>query len=247
MSDVNNMIKNQVMIKKHLDDNTPFIFAKFGDGELLCMNGSIGSNCDGHPYTPKLANKLRESLFKLSSHPNIYIADWGTDKFIKIRNKFINHNNNNIKYIEYEVLLSISINISRELFELYKSILSCDSRKQVIFIIPEQLNNIKNYIAPNATIINIPIRNAFQAYDNLVERVNNVLIDDDAIIITSCGLLAKALISDLYSEHNNITCMDFGSAFDPLLIGHTRDGQASYEVVKKFFNDIKDGKEFNET
>ena len=39
-------------------NNENFTFVKYGDGELLCMLGAKGENCDFHPYTPKLLRLL---------------------------------------------------------------------------------------------------------------------------------------------------------------------------------------------
>ena len=31
-----------------------FTFVKYGDGEIICMIGGTGKNCDDHPYSKKL-------------------------------------------------------------------------------------------------------------------------------------------------------------------------------------------------
>ena len=37
-----------------IEKDIPFSFVKCGDGELACMAGEAGANCDGQPYSPKL-------------------------------------------------------------------------------------------------------------------------------------------------------------------------------------------------
>lgn len=43
-----------------INNKTPTIFVKFGDGEFNCMfYTNSGSNCDNDKYTLKLSNKLK--------------------------------------------------------------------------------------------------------------------------------------------------------------------------------------------
>lgn len=45
-----------------LEKGQNFKFARYGDGELMCMSGKVGQNCDKHQYFPDLGQKLRESV-----------------------------------------------------------------------------------------------------------------------------------------------------------------------------------------
>ena len=78
-----NISKELHILINHLDNDEPFIFAKFGDGEGYCMDGRIGENCDRHPYSPELGKRLQKSLFKLSSRHNAYITNWPAEPIIK--------------------------------------------------------------------------------------------------------------------------------------------------------------------
>ena len=50
---------------KKMLNNENFTFVKYGDGEILCMIGGKGENCDHHPYSEKLAKELEISFVKL--------------------------------------------------------------------------------------------------------------------------------------------------------------------------------------
>ena len=39
-----------------------FKFARYGDGEIYCMKGKNGANCDNHTYFPALGAALRQSV-----------------------------------------------------------------------------------------------------------------------------------------------------------------------------------------
>lgn len=234
-----NTIQN---FKEFLDTDTPFVFAKFGDGELGCMNGAKGCNCDRHPYSEDLSDKLKTSLFGLTSRPNTYIADWnetGGGLFATIRNRHINHEKfNPDNLVEYNSLLSNPANFNDELRELYRSIRKCSERKKIIMIVPARLNGVRDYIAPNAELINVPLVNAFSIYDKILSEVLNK-VEEDSIVITSCGMMAKSLIWKIVESHPSVTCLDFGSAFDPVMIPNkTRLGQADHNTAKAFFKSI---------
>lgn len=218
--------------------NEAFIFAKFGDGELGCMNGNTGENCDGHPYTPALAVKLRNALHVISGLDNAYIAEWDGEVWGNIRNKYTHPNHlNDIKLVDYQVLLSVTEHLDSHLQDFYRAIKKASTSKGVVFIIPKELNPVVTYIASSPIIINIPKVNAFSVYDDALGMINSKMKDGD-ILITACGLMAKPLIADAVVSNPNITCLDFGSAFDPLVLGNTRLGQAPVKDVKTFFNAI---------
>ena len=44
-------------------NNENFTFVKYGDGEILCMIGGKGKNCDHHPYSEKLRKELEKYGF----------------------------------------------------------------------------------------------------------------------------------------------------------------------------------------
>jgi hypothetical protein len=226
------------LFKEFLDNNEPFVFAKFGDGELLCMDGARGCNCDKHPYSKDLGDKLKKALFNISGKSNAYIADWNEPKFLKIRSKYTNPETaDNLNLVDYQLILSLDQNFGDHLREFYRSIKKASETREVVMVIPEKLNGVADYIAPTGRIVNVPKINSFSKYDEVLSKITGDL-KDNSIMITACGMMAKSLISEVITENPLTTCIDFGSAFDPLFIGHTRDGQAPAENVKAFFDSI---------
>src|SRR5690606_23339881 len=41
-----------------------FKFARYGDGEIYCMKGKSGANCDNHSYFPDLGTALKQSIYE---------------------------------------------------------------------------------------------------------------------------------------------------------------------------------------
>ena len=55
----------------HLKTNKVFKFARYGDGEVYCMKGRPGGNCDNHSYFPDLGSALRQTV---SSEPEYMVG-----------------------------------------------------------------------------------------------------------------------------------------------------------------------------
>jgi hypothetical protein len=52
-------------------------------------------------------------------------------------------------------------------------------------------------------------------------------------------MMSKVLIADIHRRLNGrVTLIDAGSAFDPLLFGQTRLGQATQAQAKAFFDQL---------
>ena len=106
-----------------------FTFVKYGDGEIICMIGGTGKNCDDHPYSKKLGKLLEESFVKLLRNYNdVYLAEW-VDNLVKTRESYINANNLIPKFADYECFLTLDENMHDDkLLKFYK--LLKNSRKK---------------------------------------------------------------------------------------------------------------------
>ena len=68
-----------------------FTFVKYGDGEIICMIGGTGKNCDDHPYSKKLGSLLERSFVKLLRYyDDVYLADW-VDNLVKNQRELCKH------------------------------------------------------------------------------------------------------------------------------------------------------------
>ena len=124
--------------------NENFTFVKYGDGELLCMLGAKGENCDFHPYTPRLGELLKESFGKLLKFNDVYLADW-KDNLIDVRDMFIKSNKLSPKFADYDCFLTVHENIKdSKLINFYK--LVKDSKRKKIFVGPNHLFHIKAHL-----------------------------------------------------------------------------------------------------
>jgi len=236
-----------------INSKTNFSFIKFGDGEFFCMMGAPGTNCDQHPYTKELGDKLLAAwnFFSTCDLENIYIAEWGdqpgsfgTPQNIVPRQNLNNpvfdffnqlmsqRKKHNFKLVNFEIVLQNTL--TTEKYNFYKSIKN--SKRKKIFIGPERLKNVQSFLNVDLHI-QIPLLNSFTKYDKILSACLDI-IEDDTIFIFSSGMPTKSLISDILNYKNNITCIDIGSGFDSLFVGGTREGQIETTVVRDFYKEL---------
>lgn len=196
---------------KKIKDGVNFVFVKRGDGELACMSGKEGKNCDKHNYSPELAEALRESFEFLKDKADI--VEW---KNQLIYNTFLHRKDSDLGKLK---LFWMTVR---------------DSSRRKVFVGPERLRKVSKLL--DAEFIPVPLVNAFDSIDSIDLRP-----DDNDIYIFSCGMPAKVLIASLIKQNPNVTCVDAGSSFDPIFIGNTRTEQATQEDLQNlYFNSYDD-------
>lgn len=222
-----------------IKNNENFSFTKFGDGELKCIFGFHDGeeNCDRHPYTKELGELLKVALEKMARRADVFIGDWtgwAEDEFSQLRDDHLNCKGLIPNYLYYELLLTHD-SLNHNLRTLLESIKN--SKRKKIFIGPNKLNGIKNLLNVDEIII-APETNSFSKYKEIKENAVKS-IQKDAIFLFSFGFSSKILTSDLLSLNKEITILDFGSGFDPILLNkETRVGQVHNEKAKKFFESL---------
>ncbi len=211
-----------------------FTFVKYGDGELLCMLGAKGENCDFHPYTPRLGELLKESFGRLLAFNDVYLADW-KDNLIDVRDMFIKSNKLNPRFADYDCFLTVHENIkNNKLLNFYKLIK--DSKKKKIFIGPNHLFQIKEMLNIDK-LIEVPSANAFSEYDRIISELKED-VKNDTIYIFCCSMMSCVLCNDLKLINNNITLLDIGSGFDPIFSDKSRPKQPSRENCHRYYLSI---------
>lgn len=187
--------------KYNIENNINFTFVKRGDGEVACMNGETGGNCDGHPYSKELGDKLKEAYQYLQS-VGAHIVDFEDQK-------------------NYNVLLHRTDNNLQELSDFYKAIR--DSKRPKFLLAPNRLKPIASHL--NAWHDLVSEINAFAHFDLVLE---NIPIYENGIYMFCAGMPAKAWIHEMSKRNPNATYLDCGSAFDPS-ISETRTMQITKE------------------
>lgn len=218
----------------NIRNKKPFIFTKFGDGEIICMCkryyvDAPMTNCDNQSYSDELSQKLINAAIYFSGMPDVYIGEWNFDThYTPIFNDFLSNNYIVFNYVPYDIILHTSGKNIEDLKLFYTEISKSNSKK--VYICCEKNNSAKTFL--NCDIINVKSSEAYDDY----EKIKKALIENKYdIYLYSCGLMSKPLIKDISEAHINTTHIDIGSGLDNLFNGITRANQIEKEELIKFY------------
>lgn len=217
----------------------PISFCKFGDGEYYCMIGNSGANCDKDAYTSKLSDSLKQSLIKFSYNENCYIGMWVNKEVV---NYFNSLTNDMINYACYHtfILSNGAINTCEgaEILNVFKTIKHAKQKK--IYICNYLMVRSKGLLNIDY-LVHAPLNNWFDShFDTIVEEVVELTnSESNPIIMTSCGMGAKVLISRLLELIPNGIYLDIGSGLDFLCTKKESRGFINtYDEVETLFKDL---------
>ena len=213
-----------------------FTFVKYGDGEIICMIGGTGTNCDDHPYSEKLGKLLEKSFVKLlRNYDDVYLAEW-VDNLVKTRESYVNVNSLNPKFADYECFLTLEENMHDDKLLKFYEILKNSKRKKV-FVGPKKLKDVEGMLNIDK-FIEVPLIDAFSKYDDVLKELINYGVDDDNIYILCCSMMSCLICSDLKDINKKITLLDIGSGFDPIFSEKTRPKQPSAEKCFMYYKKV---------
>ena len=221
---------------KKMLNNENFTFVKYGDGEILCMIGGKGENCDHHPYSEKLRRELEKSFVKLLRfYDDVYLAEW-VDNLVKTRESYININGLKPKFADYECFLTLKENLNDKKLLNFYTLLKKTKRKK-IFVGPKKLKKVTTMLGID-NFVEVPIINAFSDYDRVMDELVHIGVNDNNIYILCCSMMSCLICSDLKEINKKITLLDVGSGLDPIFGERTRPKQPSEEECFEYFRDL---------
>ncbi|RPG12518.1 MAG: hypothetical protein CBD55_007055 [Pelagibacteraceae bacterium TMED195] len=221
---------------KKMLNNENFTFVKYGDGEILCMIGGKGENCDHHPYSEKLKKELEKSFVKLLRlYDDVYLAEW-VDNLVKTRESYVNVNGLKPKFADYECFLTLKENLNDKKLLNFYTLLKKTKRKK-IFVGPKKLKRVTTMLGID-NFVEVPIINAFSDYDRVMDELVHIEVNDNNIYILCCSMMSCLICSDLKEINKKITLLDVGSGLDPIFGERTRPKQPSEEECFEYFRDL---------
>jgi hypothetical protein len=202
--------------KEMIERGENFSFIKQGDGEIFCMAGFVGGNCDGHPYSPELGEALINAYTFFNGVDNTYITKWdGLNSPVPSKGN-----------VDGDTFLHNDV--SDDKYAFFKSLK--ESKRKKVFVGPGRLRGVINFLNIDE-FVEIPLINSW-SYKFEVEA------EDNAIYIFSAGMPSKVWIAKLMLNNPNITCLDIGSGFDPVFIGATRTRQYDIVFLQKYYKSL---------
>jgi len=225
-------------LSSYISNNIPCIFAKYGDGEYNAANYYNGGNCDGTPYTRRLGDKVRESFIYNSSQKNSMIGVWHD-----LQNKVFweGLGNSNVNWVDYHTVLidnNKPANHNNDRLELFKSIKQ--SKRKKIYISNAHMYKSKDIFLIDSHVIIDPSNWFETQYEQIFNQVKSQIEDDNnTIILTSAGIGAKYLISELHKLFPKAIYIDIGSGFDKICTKNdTRSYNPSYTELCDYLRPI---------
>ena len=236
-------------LTEYINTNTPCMFVKYGDGEMLAATYSQGENCDRTPYTTNLGDKLRLSFIYNSQQSNSLIAIWHNINSHKLFWESLLSNEkqiSNVNCVNYHTIIIDYLHSSSDKLELYKAIKY--SKRNKIYIANNNMGKSKTIFNIDHHI-SIHPNNWFETeYQSVFNDVTKKIIDDsNTMVLTSAGMGAKYLISELHRLYPNAIYLDIGSAFDIICTGIETRGEPeqTYSFMSEYLQPLTDKKIIN--
>lgn len=220
----------------NIRNNVNFSFTKVGDGEMMCIRGDNGANCDGQSYSKKLGESLLWAYRSMSQNKDVILAVQSDPRYrlIDVENRVFSGLTPCFNYWTYDILLNRVGEMSDRRLYFYKTIKYSDRKK--IFVGNSKLSGVAKMLDIDK-FVEVPSKDAFNNIDSILNKLND-LLRDDCIIMFSAGLISKVLMAKVLDMNHNITCIDTGSAFDPIFIGQTRTNQISMQELRDFYKSL---------
>lgn len=220
-----------------IKEKTPVAFLKFGDGEYAAAAGHAGHNCDRDTYTDSLKNGLINSMQNMVNNgPNTFIGIWHDGNHIDFWKSFVERP---IRTAKYHTVVMDGENTAEKV-NLLKTIKESSLKKiyvcNPLMVRAKILLNIDH-------MIHVPFNNWVDTkFEAIFEEVKNAChadVNEPCIVLTSAGMGAKMLISELTKLYPQNIYIDIGSGLDKICTKKTSRGwEPSYEDFMRILADI---------
>lgn len=185
-------------ICRMLRERKNFKFARYGDGEINCMMGKIGRNCDSHEYFPDLGQALHRSAN--NADYMVGIQPLSVERWPGIVEQMF-------PYTLFNADVLHSASIDGHLGEFMESL----AGRHIILVGPTHLANLFDCVH-----ILTPSLNCWLSFEEICQQIDYHLEGfEGAVVLLSCSMMAEVIIDRFKDEYH--TFIDTGSVFDPLV------------------------------
>jgi len=203
------MIDNMEWLLNNLENNIPFAFSRFNDGEMMAIDQVGCVVARGDQYVDQgLSLVLREALDH--KQKNYYIGipcSLCYPHYNKLATKIVG---------DYEHLTLAVIATNRNWKNFIDTFPKVMSGKRLIWIggNDQNVEAIKNMDIDVAKTALVPRKNSWRHYGQLKKAMPQYFQDGDVVGI-SLGPTARVLARQWFEEFPNVTFIDMGSNLDP--------------------------------
>jgi hypothetical protein len=192
---------------ERLSRNEPVSVARYGDGEMLAVLGTKGSNCDGSQYFPDLSEALRQTLEVPRDYLHCIAPKVTSRKNGLTESSFhwITKHCPQVEWYDSEVFLNAMLaGTLAPLIEVIEA-------KEILVVGNTHLRKAPLHYQE---FVEIPTLNAWLDYAFILDQVRARMHAANVVLFCG-GMTSKVLIYDLYPTWGKTHFMlDFGSILD---------------------------------
>jgi len=221
---------------EHINNNDPFSYSRWGDGEWQCLLGSHRKwNCDGHRYYPALQKRLKEVVL---SEPKYYMGLQQMGMDVMGERIFQFTKDLNITWVNSDIIHSANINgawnvldkkTRKEIEDRYShmrfkkgisltQLFKAVKNKNNVLIGNRWLRHFKEF---HFQYISVPHVDCWLDRPRIFKLACELARTRKHLIFHICAsLMTEVLIDELYNKFGHKhTFIDIGSAYDPYVLG----------------------------
>lgn len=183
-----------------LKNSRAFKFARYGDGEIYCMKGRQGANCDSHTYFPDLGSALRKAVSAQRSY------------MVGIQPLSVSHLPQDVTtyFGHFKELYNADVLHNASIQGIFDQFMHSLSSRYIVLVGPAHLSNL---FAECVHVV-IPDQNCWWVYDQVREQIAfHIEGINNAVVLLSASMMSEVIIDWFEDFHH--TFIDTGSVFDP--------------------------------
>lgn len=184
----------------NLKVNKPFKFARYGDGEIYCMKGKHGGNCDNHSYFPDLGSALRQSITEEPS----YMVGIQPLSVSHLKPDVLDYFGHFKKLYNADILHNASI--AGQLGTFFHALES----RYVVLVGPAHLAGL----FPECVHIVVPSLNCWLEFEHIRQQIEFHIDGINNAVVLLCASMMSEVIISRFEDYPH-TFIDCGSVFDP--------------------------------
>lgn len=186
----------------NLQSRTPFVFIRYGDGEIKAIYGHQGQNCDAHTYFPDMGKQLDAVLREQDGSQTYHIGlqPLGDRMFPRFKKRYPN-----IQWCNADILHNASqAGQIDELIELL-------STRKTMMVGPAHLQLLMEKMDKHVIV---PDKDCWLSFETTYQQIVSQT-EDTEVVVLSCSMMAEPLIHRIHQAHPDMTLIDAGSLWDP--------------------------------
>lgn len=196
-------MKYEKIIQK-IQNNEPFAFTRWGDGEWFTIEGRSGSNTDGNIYYKDLGAALKNII---STKQDYFMGNQSLVDYSVQQSKQYSQD-----WVDADVFHRASSGGSLD------KLIQVLFDKHVVYVGNESLKKL-NFINE---FIEIPYKNVWLQRNELLDRIRATFDDTLKVYCFSAGMATNVFVDRLWKEDSSNIYLDVGSVFDPYVGRNTR-------------------------